>query len=79
MRALNKESGMAQQVGPDMRMLWFLVIGVVGMLGVIIAERANSSAVEFAGLGLTVVMAIAACRLIAVLQDEAWGGSKPGH
>ena len=70
---------MAQQVGPDMRRLWILVIGVVGMLGVIIAERANSSAVEFAGLGLTVVMAIAACRLIAVLQDEAWRRSKPGH
>ncbi len=70
---------MAQQVGPDMRILWFLVIGVVGMLGVIIAERANGGAVEFAGLGLTVVMAIGACRLIAVLQDEAWGRSKPGH
>ncbi len=70
---------MTQQAGPDMRMLWFLVIGVVGMLGVIIAERAESSAVEFAGLGLTVVMAIAACRLIAVLQDAAWGRPKTGH
>jgi hypothetical protein len=70
---------MAQQVGPDMRLLWFIVIGMVGMLGVIIAARANSGAVEFAGLGLTVVMAIGACRLIAVLQDEAWGQSKSGH
>ncbi len=70
---------MAQQAGPDMRILWFIVIGVVGMLGVIIAERANSGAVEFAGLGLTLVMAIGACRLIVVLQDEAWGQSKSGH
>ena len=70
---------MAQQVGSDMRMLWFIVIGAVGLLGVIIAARAHSSAVEFAGFGLTVVMAIVACRLIALMQDEAWGRSKTGH
>ncbi len=70
---------MAQQAGPDMRILWFIVIGAVGMLGVIIAARADSGAVEFAGFGLTLVMALGACRLIALLQDEAWGRSKTGH
>jgi hypothetical protein len=68
---------MAQQTGPNMRALWFIVMGAVGILGVIIAERASHAVVEFAGLALPLVMAVAACWLTAYLQDEAWGRSKP--
>ncbi len=70
---------MARDPGPDSQILWFIVVGAVAVLGLVIAARAEHDAIYTAGLILFAAMVLVGFKLIAHLQDQAWGNSKGGH
>lgn len=66
---------MADEQGPGLALLWFVGIGALVILGLIIAAQSHHASVEFAGIMLAVVSVLGAFKLIVHLQDRAWHGS----
>ncbi|MDP6352400.1 MAG: hypothetical protein QF926_02645 [Alphaproteobacteria bacterium] len=63
---------MAQHRGSEMSLLWFIVIGVVGVIGLVLASRAADATLYWSGLALAGLCVLLGFRFIIFLQDRAW-------
>ena len=65
---------MAQRSGSEMSLLWFLVMGVVAVLGLGLASRTADPTLYWSGIALAGLCVLLAFRYISFVQDRAWSG-----